>query len=162
VSTTEPERAPQLTARHNALSIFLGEWSAEGWSYGNPNQSATEPTAIRDRWNSTHTARFHTGDFFLIQDERATIGPNAVPFDTISIMGVDPATGNFFAHTVENHGYFRRYDVTVEGLVWTFDGAAERARVVFSEDRRKQTITWEWKKAGKWLPLCDRIGTKQQ
>ena len=54
-----------------------------------------------------HTARFHTGDFFLIQDEHATTGPNGpFPFHTISVMGVDPSTDSYFAHTFKNHGFF--------------------------------------------------------
>ena len=38
-------------------------------------------------WKSTHTGRWHTGEFFLIQDERAVTG--TAPFDTLSIMGWD-------------------------------------------------------------------------
>lgn len=107
MSTTEPQTPPQLTVKHQALSIFLGEWRAEGWSYGHPNQSATDPKAAKDPWKSTHTARFHTGGFFLIQDEHATTGPNGpLPFDTISVMGVDPSTDSCFAQTFENHGFF--------------------------------------------------------
>jgi len=44
--------------------------------------------------------------------------------------------------------------------VWALTGAAERARIEFNEDGTTQTITWEWKKAGKRLPLCDRIARK--
>ena len=40
-------------------------------------------------WTSTHTARWHTGKFFLIQDERAQIDG---PFDTLSVMGWDDDT----------------------------------------------------------------------
>jgi len=45
----------------------------------------------------------------------------------------------------DNHGFQRCYDVTVDGRVWTFSGATERARIVFSDDGATQTITWEWR-----------------
>jgi hypothetical protein len=32
--------------------------------------------------------------------------------------------------------------VTVDGNVWTFSGETERARIEFSDDGRRQTITW--------------------
>lgn len=109
------------------------------------------------RWTSTHRARWHTGRFFLIQDERAQVDG---PFDTLSIMGWDDAKGRYFARTFENHGYWRDYDVTAEGRVWRISGEAERARIEFSDDGRRQDITWEWRPAGLWLPLCDRIATR--
>jgi hypothetical protein len=68
--------------------------------------------------------------------------------------------GRYFARTFENHGFYRRYDVTVDGNVWTFSGETERARIEFSDDGRRQTITWEWRPKDLWLPLCDRVATK--
>ncbi len=102
--------------------------------------------------------RWHSGQFFLIQDERAVTG--TAPFDTLSIIGWDAERGCYFARTFENHGFQRCYDVTVDGRVWTFSGATERARIVFSDDGATQTITWEWRPEEGWLPLCDRIATK--
>ena len=86
--------------------------------------------------------------------------PGGETFDTLSVMGVDPQTGNYFARSFENHGFYRHYDVSVDGKVWTFSGEHERARIEFSEDNRKQTIVWEWKPQDQWLPLCDRTATR--
>src|SRR5215217_8028245 len=158
MSETSSSRPPQRGPAHEALSVFLGEWRAEGRSFGDSEQPNGAPRAQPAPWKSTHTGRWHTGRFFLIQDERAVTG--AAPFDTLSILGWDADRGCHFARTFENHGFQRCYDVTVDGRVWTFSGATERARIVFSDDGATQTITWEWRPEAGWLPLCDRIATK--
>ena len=153
-ATAQPVRS-QL---HDALEMFVGEWRAEGMSYGTLHQSIAEPKAHAQHWKSTHSARWHTGRFFLVNDERAHVG--ADPFDTFSVMGVDAQTGRLFAHCVENHGHERRYEVNVDGRRWTFDGATERALIDFSADGRTQRIVWEWKPRGRWLPLCERTAVR--
>lgn len=143
---------------HDALSVFLGEWRAEGKSFGGTDQSGTDPKVNGVTWVSTHTARWHTGSFFLIQDERATIGGTA--FDTLSVMGVEPDDKGHFARTFDNHGFYRHYDVSVDGRTWLLKGKTERAHTIFKGDGTMQTITWEWMQNGKWLPLCDRVATR--
>lgn len=152
------QRPPERGPHHDALEIFLGEWRAEGQSFGGSGQNPHEPRAHAILWTSTHSARWHTGKFFLIQDERAQV---AGPFDTLSVMGWDEEAGRYFANTFENHGFSRRYDVTVDGKVWTLSGETERARIAFSADGKLQTIVWEWKPKGEWLPLCDRVAEKR-
>ena len=153
------EAAPERGDKHQALAPFLGRWRAEGKAYGRPNQSAEDPRSAAEPWISTHTGKWHTGEFFLVQDERATVGGK--PFDTLSVMGVDAKTGRHFARSFENHGFYRHYDVSVDGLVWTLSGDTERARIEFSFDRRTQTITWEWRPGDRWLPLCDRVARRE-
>lgn len=154
VNQTAPTRGDQ----HEALSVFLGRWRAKGKSYGSPNQLADDPKSVAEQWTSTHTGKWHTGEFFLVQDEQAMTG--ASPFDTLSVMGVDATTGRYFARCFENHGFFRHYDVSVDGLVWTLTGERERARIDFSPDGQSQTITWEWRPKDRWLSLCDRIARR--
>ena len=158
MSETSSRNPPRRGAAHEALAVFLGEWRAEGRSYGATDQPTGAPRVRPMPWKSTHTGRWHSGEFFLIQDERAVTG--TAPFDTLSILGWDAERERYFARTFENHGFERRYDVTVDGRVWTFAGASERARIVFSDDGATQTITWEWRPQEGWLPLCDRIATK--
>ncbi|SDS49982.1 Protein of unknown function [Paraoerskovia marina] len=137
---------------HEALAVFLGSWHAEGVSYGGPTQTPADPHAEPAPWRSIHTARWHTGNYFVIQDERAN-----GPFDTLSILGWDRDTERYFARTVENHGYTRDYTMTVDRRTWTLTGENERATFEFSADGRTQTVTWEWRPRDAWLPLCDRV-----
>ena len=46
--------------------------------------------------------------------------------------------------------------MTVDDRTWTLTGEHERATYRFSDDGRTQDISWEWKPAEEWLPLCDR------
>jgi hypothetical protein len=149
---------PRRTAAHDALAVFLGDWKAEGISFGGTDQSGDDPRANGVPWISEHSGRWHTGEFFLVQDEKAGVG--GAVFDTLSVMGVDPATGEYFVRGFENHGFYRHYRAAREGRVWTLAGDAERATITFSEDGRTQAVAWEWKPDGEWLPLCDRVATR--
>lgn len=143
-TTTNPE--PQ-----DRLAVFLGDWHAEGTSYGGEDQSPDNPHAGATPWSSIHSARWHSGDYFIVQDERAN-----GPFDTLSLMGWDAGAGRYFARSIENHGFARDYSMTIEGRSWTLTGEHERATYKFSEGGRSQEISWEWKPGEEWLPLCDR------
>ena len=156
--TAVPEQAtPVRGPMHNALSVFLGEWRAEGTSFGGTDQSGLDSRANGVPWVSTHSARWHTGEFFLIQDERALL--DGKPFDTLSIFGVEPGIGHF-VRTFENHGFYRHYALAADGPTWQLTGETERAQTTFSPDGNTQTIAWEWLRDGKWLPLCDRVALR--
>jgi hypothetical protein len=159
MSQDNDKTPPKRGSQHEALAVFLGDWRAEGTSYGGTNQSGADPRANGEPWKSKHTGRWHTGEFFLIQDERANIADS--PFDTLFVMGVDDNKGGYFAQTFENHGYRRHYALSVGGSKWTLTGDTERATISFSDDNRKQTIIWEWKVGEKWLPLCDRVAIRR-
>ena len=139
------------------MNAFLGRWKGEGTSYGGTDQSG-DPKANGESWESEHDGRWHTGQFFLVQDERARVGGK--PFDTLSIIGVDAATGEYFAQSFENHGFERRYRLSKDGDRWTIDGEHERANITFRDSGRTQDIVWEWKPEGEWLPLCDRVARR--
>lgn len=160
MTTKQSDATPIRGAAHDALSAFLGDWHGEGMSFGGTDQLGADPKAHGVPWVSKHRARWHTGDFFMIQDERAQIG--AATLDTVSVMGVEAGDNGCFARTFENHGFYRHYALSVDGRTWTLKGETERARTVFSGDGNTQTITWEWLRDGKWLPLCDRVATRVQ
>lgn len=61
---------------HERLAVFVGDWAAEGTAYGADLEGAP--------WRSIHTARWHSGPQFVVQDERAN-----GPFDTMSFLGWD-------------------------------------------------------------------------
>jgi Protein of unknown function (DUF1579) len=156
MSTSNADKAPARSRLHDALDAFVGEWRAVGTSFGGTDQTGENPKANGERWGSTHVARWHPGEFFLIQNERALI--DGKPFDTLSVMGVDPEGESYFARTFDNHGFYRHYHLAVDNNIWLLEGDTERARTVFGDDR--QTITWEWLRDGRWLPLCDRVATR--
>lgn len=158
MTTKDIEATPIRGSAHDALSVFLGEWRAEGMSFGGTDQSGADPRANGVLWTSTHSAHWHTGDFFLIQDERARVDDTA--FDTLSVMGVEPGDKGYFARTFENHGFYRHYSLSIVDRTWLLKGETERARTVFDADGNTQTIHWEWLRDGKWLPLCDRIAKR--
>ena len=155
----ENEAAPVRGERQQALTVFLGQWSADGQSYGSSKQPLEDPRSVAEPWRSTHTGKWHAGEFFLIQDEQAVVGSTSL--HTLSVMGVDERTGHHFARTFENHGFYRHYDLRVNGGIWTLTGERERARIQFSEDGRTQTINWEWRPEDRWLPLCDRVARRE-
>jgi hypothetical protein len=113
------------TPAHDKLAAFLGQWRAERTSYGGTDQSGSDPRANGVAWTSTHTGRWHTGEFFLIHDERAFTGD--ATFDTLSIMGADESTGGYFVRSFENQGYYRHYNVSVDDNRWLLTGERERA-----------------------------------
>jgi hypothetical protein len=152
------ETNPVRGSAHDALDVFLGEWRAVGMSFGGTDQTGPDPKANGERWESTHTTHWHTGKFFMIQDERALIAGKT--FDTLSILGLEAGSQSYFARTFENHGFYRRYRLSVNGQTWLLTGETERARTIFDASGNTQTITWEWLRNGKWLPLCDRVATR--
>ncbi len=159
MTTRNDPSIPKRGSKHEALAVFLGAWKAEGISYGGTDQSGADPRSNGVPWKSTHTGTWHTGRFFVIQDERAHV--DGAPFDTLSILGADDDAGHYFSRSVENHGFYRHYALRADGVTWTLTGETERATTTFSDDNRKQTVVWEWKVDGKWLPLCDRTATRQ-
>ena len=100
-------------AEHEALAVFVGDWHAEGTSYGGPDQSPGNPRAGASPWTSIHTARWHSGGYFVVHDERAN-----GPFDTLSLMGWESERYRYFVRAVENHGFTREYDLAVDGRTW--------------------------------------------
>jgi hypothetical protein len=153
-------QSPVRGAKHDALHVFLGKWSAHGTSYGGTDQSGEDAKANGECWMSTHEAAWHTGSFFLVQDERAIIAGSR--FDTLSVMGIDLDTGEYFARAFENHGFYRNYKVTRQDNVWNLIGETERAKIEFADGDRTQIITWELKADGEWLPLCDRTAVRAE
>ena len=125
-------------------------------------QYAATPRRSQERAGTVaeHSCRqWHTGEVFLIQDERAFVGGK--PFDTLTLLGIDARSGQYFVRSFENHGFYRNYDLAVVGRIWSLAGASERARIEFSADGRTQTIAWEWKPRDCWLPLCDRVARRE-
>ncbi len=136
-----------MTKEHMALAVFLGDWSAEGTAFGADRQGGP--------WRSVHSARWYSGEFFILQDEHAN-----GPFDTLSFLGWDPGRDLYFSWTIDNGGFANNYEVDVDGDTWRFTGEQARATITFSDDGRTQTHHWEFKPEGEWVTLCDRVATR--
>lgn len=150
---------PKRGAEHERLAVWVGRWHAEGQSYGGPNQNPSSPKADATKWESDETTVWHPGQFFVVQREDARIGTDSLI--THSVLGFDSTSGEYYAHAFENHGYYRRYRVRVEGRIWTFESDTERATVEMSADGKRQTVRWEWRpKDDRWLPLCERVNER--
>ena len=154
-----PATVPAMrTALHDALDAFIGQWRAEGLWFGGPQQSDVQPRLAAQPWKSVHTARWHEGRFFLLQEEKAHAG--AQPLDTFAVLGVDMHSGTLFAQGFDNRGVVRRYEVAVDGARWRFSGATERTTIEFSADGRTQRIQSQWRPHDRWLPLCERTARR--
>jgi hypothetical protein len=149
---------PLRTALHDALEVFVGQWRGEGHWFGGPQQSDAQPRAGAQPWKSTHSARWHEGRFFVVQDEKAHGGGQ--PRDTLAVMGVDPRSGNLFAQCFDSRGVASRYEIAVDGTHWQFTGERERTTIEFSADGRTQRIESQWRPRERWLPLCDRTAVR--
>jgi hypothetical protein len=149
---------PERGREHELLNMFVGTWHAEGQSFGE-NQDRQQPRANGLPWRSDEVTAWHPGGFFLVQQEIALAGSGALI--THSVIAYDAEAGHYVAHAFENHGYYRKYDVAVEGRVWTFGASLERARIEFDADHRQQSVSWEWRPEGdEWLPLCERVNKR--
>jgi hypothetical protein len=136
---------------HELLAQFAGRWRAEGTSYGR-NQNPDRPRDHPEPWVSTETTVWHAGGFFLVVDEVAKVGEEALV--THAVIGFDQAADAYVAHAFENHGHYRRYAVRNDGRTWTWSSSTERARIEFSEDGRSQDVRWEWRPFGDRWCLC--------
>lgn len=137
------------------MAVFLGNWHAEGSNYGGNDQTPANPRASVTPWRSVHSACWHSGEYFIVQDERAN-----GPFDTLTLMGWDAEAERYFARSIANLPFARDYTMSVEGDTWTLSGETERATFTFSEDGTRQDIAWEWQRDGHWLPLCERTALR--
>ena len=156
MTTEHAQTTPIRGSKHDALDAFLGDWKADGdRTAERTSEATTGRNASVDQYFIGATG-IPADSFF--QDEKAL--PGGETFDTLTVMGVDVDSGEYFARNFENHGFYRKYDVTVDDRAWSIRGATERAQIEFSEDGRTQTIVWEWKPRDRWLPLCDRTARR--
>ena len=63
-STLKPKQ-PKPTAAHRRLEVFIGDWHAEGTSYGD-GQDAADPRASSVPWTSDESYEWLPGSFFVL------------------------------------------------------------------------------------------------
>ena len=90
-----PTNQPKPTAAHKRLEIFIGNWHAEGTSYGD-GQDATDPRASSVPWTSDESYEWLPGSFFVLHRWDAQLGKHEFKGD--EVMGYDEAEGGYFMH----------------------------------------------------------------
>jgi hypothetical protein len=152
--TSKPSRRTSL----KRLDVFIGNWHAEGTSYGD-GQDAADPRAAGVPWTSDESYEWLPGSFFVLHRWDAQMGKHE--FKGAEIMGCDEAEGSYFTRMFDNAGHHPDYAADVDGDVWSFKAAQTRATVKVQDAGDKMTFNWEWKNGGKkWLPLCDRVAVR--
>ena len=71
-NTPKPEQA-KPTAAHRRLKVFIGDWHAEGTSYGD-GQDAADPRAAGVPWTSDESYEWLPGSFFVLHRWDAQMG----------------------------------------------------------------------------------------
>ncbi|MBK7864384.1 MAG: DUF1579 family protein [Archangiaceae bacterium] len=146
------ELRPQRNEAHQALEAFIGQWRLEG-----KNLDGAEEFAGTDV-EGTVTCEWLPGAFFLHQHE--TVHFFGGGHTTTWITGWDQTRQCYFVELFDDLGFTRRYDLTVEGSTWSFEGALERGSVVFDEDYETYRGFWERSAQGRWIPLCEYTATR--
>lgn len=149
---------PEPSAAHRKLEVFVGNWRAEGTSYGE-GQDAADPRANGAPWTSGESYEWLPGGFFLLHRWDAMAGERV--FQGTEILGYDEAEGGYFTRFFDNSGFHPEYRASVTGNVWTFAEPKTRATVTVEDDGKRMRFAWEWRSGGSaWLPLCDRVATR--
>ena len=160
MTSTAKLKQPKPSAAHKRLEVFIGNWHAEGTSYGD-GQDAADPRAAGVTWTSDESYEWLPGSFFVLHRWDAQMGKHE--FKGAEIMGYDEAEGGYFTRMFDNAGHHPDYAGSVDGDVWNFTEAQTRATVKVQDGGDKMTFNWEWKNGGsKWLPLCDRVAVRTE
>jgi hypothetical protein len=149
------ELRPERGDAHARLDLFVGEWRIEG-----KNLDGAEEFAGTDL-EGVQRCEWLPGRYFLIQRDEVHYGDGGT-HQTTWITGWDVERQCYSVQFFDSLGYTRRYDVTVEGSTWTFEGETERANIVFDEGGLTYRGFWERSLAGRWVPLCEYTATRAQ
>ena len=86
MASTPDLKQPKPTASHRRLEVFIGNWHAEGTSYGD-GQDATDPRAAGVPWMSNESYEWLPGNFFVLHRWDAQMGEHE--FKGAEIIGYD-------------------------------------------------------------------------
>lgn len=129
--TLSPEPPPRRGSQHDQLAVFAGRWQTDGVAYGKDE----------GRIFSDETWEWMSGGFFLVCRFDSRVGDTE--HKGICYLAWDETRGTHTCRMIDNLGYDRLYELSVNGDVWSFRGKRERAVYRFSEDARNIDITWE-------------------
>jgi hypothetical protein len=157
---TDPKEGPAPIPALKYLDVFVGKWHAEGESYAEA-QPGTAEVEGNAKWISDETFEWLPGGYFLLHRWDGRVGSRE--FTGIEIFGYDELTKQYFVHSYDNMGNRPAYVLVLEDNSWIFREPSTRATVKESIDGSTMTWNWQWKHPhGEWLPLCDRVATRQR
>jgi hypothetical protein len=148
----DPHAPRQVTSEHRKLDVFLGRWRVSGTT----GLSAPAET----RLSGEDSYEWLPGGFFMANRWHHHLDTGQELVGT-GVLGHLPEAPMFFAQSFDSLGHERRYDLSVEGRVWSYLGPWERATLEFADDGQSFTARWEMSRDGEgWTRLCDLKLTK--
>jgi Protein of unknown function (DUF1579) len=143
----EPDGHLQRGPAHERLSACIGDWHATGKLGANGVMRCLESYS------------WLPGEFFIEYRFDRDVGGNK--HAGAGLIGYDEARDRYFAFFVDNMGYARTYEMTIEGPTWTLTGKWERATITFEPHRNRMSAHWEHSSDGReWQLLCEYEGPR--
>ena len=99
MTDTHKPHPAKPSAAHKRLEVFIGNWHAEGTSYGD-GQDAADPLASGVSWTSDESYELLPGGFFVLHRWDAQMGGHE--FKGAEVMGYDEAEGGYFTRMFDN------------------------------------------------------------
>jgi hypothetical protein len=154
-SVPQPSPAPERSAAHVKLDVFLGRWRGEG------HLGEGAPLAANARAVTYNSIDPMPGGFFVVN--RGTMRFADQILDSTAIYSYDEGTRRYRMYLFDNAGFARLYEGIVEDNRWSFRGEHERATITFSANGDAMTTFWEVTSDGRtWKPLCHLEANREQ
>jgi len=123
-------QAPEPSAEHKRLDVFIGKWINEGYTVEAPGAPSVKIT-------TSDVYEWMPGGFFVLHTAYGRIGHMDV--GGTEILGYDHSTGKYFTRFYDSRGNIQDAELTVDGDTWTWKGEATGCTVVFTEHGKIQT-----------------------
>lgn len=144
----EPDSELQHGPAQERLRACIGDWHARGALDAGGEMRCVESYS------------WVPGEFFIEYRFDRDIGGSK--HAGVGLIGYDEARDEYIGFFVDNMGYARTYEVTIEGSTWTFIGKWERATISFEPERNHMKAHWEHSSDGReWQLLCEYEGSRK-
>jgi Protein of unknown function (DUF1579) len=141
------------------LEVFVGKWKKTGRAHESPFGPAATVTAVE-------TFDWLEGEKFLIHRLDGRLGDEAIA--CIEIIGLDPSSGGYAAHSFYNDGATNVWQVSHRDDTWLYSGSWNReghalkvrCRLSF-DDPDTLAARWEYSGGGnRWQIFWDTTLTR--
>ncbi len=135
------------------LDPLIGTWTVEGRNLSAAPRAADMP--VTGTWK---VEVMDGGKFLESHWKYDSGGAKHIGLSVLGFQNDDPQLKMF---NFDNGGFYRAYNIIIEGNLWKIAGETERASIVFKDTNAAYEEFWEIKTAGTWRPLCRRNGEKR-